>query len=255
MTIELDFEKFRKKLAQSTNLGGPLLTIPDPTVVETILYADPDLIIVDMEHSAISAEQLPPICMASGNVPVLARIRGLEKDEIKKVLDTGVYGIIVPGIETAEDAMNAVKFSRFAPVGRRGAGPGRASGYGNKMKEYLKGEPLVFVQIETESAYSHVREIAETKGLDGLFIGPFDLSIALGLKFSWDDSQFLEAVRKIHDAADYKKLLSGIYSPLEKYSLRRTSGEGFNFIMLGMDREAIVSGYHDAFERLRGNPD
>ncbi len=251
MTIDIDFEGLRKKLASSRNLAGPLLTISDPSVVETFLFTEPDLIIVDMEHSAITAEQLPEICMASGKTPVLARIKGLEKNDIKRVLDTGVYGIIVPGIESPDDASNAVTYSRFAPEGRRGAGPGRASGYGNSIIDYTRGKPLVFVQIETSDAYYNVEKIAETEGLDGLFIGPFDLSIALGIEFSWDNAKFLEAVKKIRKTAEALNLLTGIYSPLAEVPLERTAEERFNFLMLGMDREAIVSGYKYAIKRLR----
>ncbi len=251
MTIELDFEGLRKKMHVSMNLAGPLLTIPDPTVAETLLFTDPDMIIVDMEHSAITVEHLPSICMAAGKTPVLARIRGLEKNEIKRVLDAGVHGIIIPGIESAEDAEASVLFSRFAPEGKRGAGPGRASGYAQNMGGYLSGKPLVFVQIETLSALEHVDEIADTKGLDGLFIGPFDLSIALGIEFSWENRAFVEAVEKVRKAAKTQEMITGIYSPLDEKLLKRVTREKFNFLMLGMDREAIVSGYRDAIDRLR----
>lgn len=251
MTVEIDFEKFRNKLAASRNLAGPLLTISDPSVVETLLYTEPDLIIVDMEHSTISVEQLPSICMASGTTPVLARVRGLEKNELKRVLDTGVHGIIVPGIETAEEALNSVEYSRFAPEGKRGAGPGRASGYGNGIMDYIKGRPLVFVQIETRKAYDLVEEIAKVRGLDGLFIGPFDLSIALGIEFSWNNNDFLNAVKRIKKAAQSNELMIGMYSPLEEKTMERTSQEDFNFLMLGMDRETITNGYRAAIKRLR----
>lgn len=251
MTVHMDFESFRRKLSGSLNLAGPLLTIPDPSVAETLLYAGPDMIIADMEHSPITVEHLPSICMAAGKTPVLARIRGLEKNEIKRVLDSGVHGIIVPGIENAEDAIATVRFARFSPEGNRGAGPGRASGYAQDMGTYLSGRPLVFVQIETAGALEDVHEIAGTNGLDGLFIGPFDLSIALGIEFSWENRTFVESVEKVKDAAKSHNLLTGIYSPMDEKLLKRVAMEKFNFLMLGMDREAIVAGYRDAISRLR----
>lgn len=254
MIENIDFESFKATLAKSMNLAGPLLTISDPSVVETLLFTNPDMIIVDMEHSAIDVTQLQAVCIASGTIPVLARIRGLEKNEIKKVLDTGVHGVIVPGIETAREASSAVRFSRFAPEGKRGAGPGRASGYGNRIMDYIKGRPLVFVQIETLPAFEQVEEIAGVDGLDGLFIGPFDLSIALQMEFSWDNPEFNSAVRRIVKAAHENNILTGIYSPMKEETLIRTAKEGFNFIMLGMDREAIVSGYSSAIKRLKTTP-
>lgn len=237
-------------MASSTNLAGPLITIADPGVVETLLVAGPDLLVVDMEHSAIDSKDLQLICMAAGDTPVLARIRGLERNEIKKVLDTGVHGIIVPGIESVEDAASAVQYSRFAPEGKRGAGPGRASGYGNEIMEYVSGRPLVFVQIETKSAFENVEKITETADLDGVFIGPFDLSVALQIPFSWSDARFTSAIERINNAARKRKLLTGIYSPLQEEKLAETAARGFNFLMLGMDREAIVSGYSSAIRYL-----
>lgn len=251
MTLVLDFDGLRQKLIESSNLAGPLLTIPDPSLVETLLYTNPDMIIVDMEHSAISVENLYSICMASGNTPVLARVRGLEKNEIKRVLEAGVHGIIIPGIENVDDARASVQYSRFPPEGKRGVGPGRASGYTREMGRYLSGRPLVFVQIETAGAFEEVQNIGEVRGIDGLFIGPFDLSIALGIEFSWENQNFVKTVNKIKKTAKSNNLLTGIYSPMSGETLKRVAREGFNFLMLGMDREAIFTGYKDALTLLR----
>lgn len=252
MAGKIDFEATRKKLFESRNLAAPLITIADPTVAETLAGTGADLLIADMEHSLIGVAELAMICIAAGELPVFARMKGLERNEVKRVLDTGVSGIIVPGIESVQDAMNAVRFSRFAPEGVRGAGPGRASGYGTGMKEYLSGKPMVFVQIETKPAFENVCEIASVPGLDGLFIGPFDLSIALQIEFSWSNKIFTDAVHSIMEEASINRLATGIYSPLDPETLSTVSGKGFNFIMLGMDREAIFSGYSHAIDRLQG---
>lgn len=251
MIEKIDFEGMRRKLKESLNMAGPLITISDPSVAETLALTEPDLLIVDMEHSAIDSNQLQLICIAAGKIPVLARIKGLEKNEIKKVLDSGVYGIIVPGIESVDDAVNAVLYSRFAPEGKRGAGPGRASGYGNEILGYIEGRPLVFVQIETVSALENVERIAEINGLDGLFVGPFDLSIALQTPFSWSNVVFTSAIERVTSAARKHGLITGIYSPIKEEAMKNTASRGFNFLMLGMDREAIVSGYSSAFEHLK----
>ena len=232
----------------SKNLPGPLLTISDPTVAETLLDSGPDLLIADMEHSLIDVPTLQSIVMAAWKIPVLARIRGLEKNEIKKVLDTGASGIIIPGIETVEDAENAVRFSRFAPAGRRGAGPGRASGYGHDFIRYSRESPLVILQIETKNAFADLERITAVKGIDGVFVGPVDLSIALGIEFSWQNDDFVRAVDRIKKRADDLKLITGIYSPLRREVLVEVLKREFNFLMLGMDREALVSSYKSTIE-------
>lgn len=246
-----EYEKIRNWMKESRNLAGPVLSIKDPTVVETVIQAGPDLLIADMEHSLIDVESLQLICMAAGPVPVFARIRGLEKNEIKKVLDTGVAGIIVPGIEGADEARLAVEASRIAPEGKRGVGPGRASGYGRNISEYIQGKPIVFVQIETRSAFESVEKIAEVHGLDGLFIGPFDLSISLQIRYSWHNPDFVRTVDRVLEESRKNNLLTGIYSPMSAESLMSVRKMEFNFIMLGLDRETIVSGYTVAIQTLK----
>ena len=240
-------------MRESKNLPGPLITISDPSVAETLLNSGPGLLIADMEHSLIDVTMLQSIVIAAGSVPVLARIRGLEKNEIKKVLDTGSSGIIVPGIETVEDAENAVLFSRFAPVGRRGAGPGRASGYGYDFIRYSQESPLLILQIETKKAYADLEKITAVKGIDGVFVGPVDLSIALGLEFSWQNEDCVRTVERIKKRADELKLITGIYSPLKREVLAEVLKREFNFLMLGMDREAIVSSYKSTIEFMQGS--
>ena len=246
-----DLEDFRARLKSSTNLWGPLMTSRDPTFTETILQASPDLIIADMEHSLIDVQHLQDMCMAAGHTPVLARMKGLEKNEIKKVLDTGVSGIIVPGIETAKDAEDVVAYSRFAPEGKRGAGPGRASGYGYGFGDYIRARPVIIVQIETKPAFENVEKIASIKGLDGLFIGPFDLSIALQIEYSWENSTFIAAIQRIKKAAVDHNLITGMYSPLSTDLMTRTASENFSFMMLGMDREAMTGAYANAGKTLK----
>lgn len=247
----MDFDRIRSWMSGSRNLAGPLITIPGSSVVETLLQVGPDMLIADMEHSLIEVCDLQEMCIAAGRTPVFARIRGLEKNVVKKVLDTGVAGIIVPGIENEAEAELAVRYSRFAPGGVRGAGPGRASGYGYHMARYLGQAPLIFVQIETKSAYERVADIARVHGIDGLFIGPFDLTVALQIEFSWNNPEFVETVGNILKEARKNGLLAGMYSPLSGEGIAATGKLGFNFLMLGMDREAMRAGYSEAIGKLR----
>lgn len=243
MIIRQDFPALRRRILDSANLSAPLITICDATVVETLLNAKPDLLIVDLEHSVIDTALLQEMVMSAGNTPLLARIRGLERNEIKRVLDTGSAGIIVPGIESTEDAEKSVQWARFPPEGTRGVGPGRASAFGYSFAQYSKEKPLVFVQIETPQALSHVEDISRVKGLDGLFIGPVDLSTSLGIEFSWSNREFTSAVDRVNSAARSHGLITAIYSPLNEASLSEVMKRNFNFIMLGMDREAMLQTY------------
>ena len=246
-------QSFREFLSSSRNLIAPVVSITDASVAEMITYLSPDFLIADMEHSVIDVGALQNIVVASKPIDVVARIRGLEKNEIKKVLDTGVSGIIIPGINTAQETREAISYSRFPPAGIRGAGPVRASGYGYSMKNYL-GDPkkaVIIIQIETKMAYESLEEILSVPGLDGCFIGPIDLSTALQIEFSWSNPEFVSAVDRIMEGAGRRDLTVGIYSPQEVKDTQPILDRGFNYLMFGTDREAIQLEYARSINRVR----
>jgi|YelNatPaOPRAMG01_1025707.scaffolds.fasta_scaffold02603_19 2-dehydro-3-deoxyglucarate aldolase len=246
-------QAFRDFLRRSSGLLAPLISITDPSVAEMISYLSPPFVIVDMEHSVIDVSGLQQILIASKPIPLIARIRGLEKNEIKKVLDTGVSGIIIPGIENSDEVKEAVSFSKVPPIGIRGVGPGRASRYGYGFKEYAKeaNESLVIVQIETKSAFKSIEEIVAVPGIDGCFIGPVDLSTSLQIELSWENKEFVSAIDRILEFTKKKDLITGIYSPLSNRNPSPIIERKFNFIMFGTDREAIQLKYLESMELIR----
>lgn len=245
--------EFRNRLVNSENLLAPLISIDDPSIAETLRFVDPDLLIIDMEHTVIDTKSLQTLMMAASDCPVIARIRGLEKNEIKKVLDTGVSGIIVPGVRTAQDVEEAVSFSRYPPKGIRGAGPGRATGYGYDFPAYAKtaDQVLVIVQIETKSAFENLEKMLSVKGLDGFFIGPMDLSTSLGMQYSWDNKKFRSSIDAIIKEGRKRKLIGGIYTPLKEKEFKEVKSLKLNFIMFGSDREALTYRYSEAMAHYR----
>ncbi len=245
--------EFLAYLRKSRSLLAPLISITDPSVSELISFLEPDFLIVDMEHSVIDVPALQNVIMAAKPMKVMARIRGLEKNEIKKVLDTGVAGIIIPGIERVEKVEEAMSYSRIAPSGTRGVGPGRASKYGYQFREYIKqsGNQAIIIQIETRKAFESLDDILSVSGLEGCFIGPVDLTTALDLEFSWKSREFLEVVDRILSAAAKRNLVTGIYSPLGNPDPSPILSRGFNFIMFGTDREAIQLKYLESLRTFR----
>lgn len=245
--------EFRNRLVNSENLLAPLISIDDPSIAETLRYVRPDLLIVDMEHTVIDTKSLQALMMAASDTPVIARIRGLEKNEIKKVLDTGVSGIIVPGVMTPQEVNDAVSFSRYPPKGIRGAGPGRATGYGYDFHSYSKtaDQVLVIVQIETRKAFENLEDMLSVKDLDGFFIGPMDLSTSLGMQYSWENQKFKSSIEAIIKEGRKRNLIGGIYTPLKEKEFKEVKGLNLNFIMFGSDREALAYRYLEAMEHYR----
>jgi 2-keto-3-deoxy-L-rhamnonate aldolase RhmA len=153
-----------------------------------------DWLLIDIEHSFIGRESLRNIIMAvegRGCVPIV-RVREQDIDSIKLSLDCGAGGVVIPRISTRDMAAWAVRHTKYAPIGLRGVGPMRASRYGANWEEYLRRaneSTLTIVQIEDLEGFNNLRDIITTPGLDGIFIGPDDLSQSIEFaraKGKWD---------------------------------------------------------------------
>ena len=162
---------------------GTFIQVPYAGMTEYLATLPFDFLCLEAEHSPfevtsiISAVAAAELC----GMPCLVRVAGLDPILIKQALDAGAAGIVVPCIETAEQAKAAVAAARFPPRGRRGCGPGRATGYGRHIVEYVQQadkNTAVIIQLETRAAIDNLEEILAVEGVDMFFIGPGDLSIA-----------------------------------------------------------------------------
>lgn len=173
--------KLKQILASKRPAIGTWIAIPDVYAVEMIAGLGFDWLLVDMEHIPISKESLRAILMAvkgSDSVPVV-RVASATLENFQSALDLGAQGVMAPMINSVEDAKNAVRYCRYPPLGRRGFGPVRASGYTRRADEYrneANEETLLFAQIETPEAVENAAAILRTPGIDGLYIGNADLA-------------------------------------------------------------------------------
>ena len=174
----------RARLGVGRLLTGPFLGLPSPAVVEIACMSGPDFVCIDMEHGALSPETAENMLRAAAlhAVPALVRVGAVDPVAIGLALDMGATGILVPRVNTAEEARRVVAAARFPPEGLRGAGPGRVSGYGRSIPQALaraRSETVVALQIETLAALEALDEIVAVPGVDLLFVGPGDLAVAL----------------------------------------------------------------------------
>jgi 2-keto-3-deoxy-L-rhamnonate aldolase RhmA len=144
-----------------------------------------DWIMVDTEHNPFTESDVQAMIYAASasDVSCVVRVRSNSEDHVKWVLDCGAAGVIIPGIRDADDARNAVQIAKYHPLGTRGFGPNRASAFFTRSDEYTAGaneRVLLICQIELASAVEHIDEIAQIRGIDGLWIGPTDLAQSLG---------------------------------------------------------------------------
>ena len=164
-------------------LLGTFLQLPCAAMAEYLAVLPFDFLCIDAEHAPFDAATINAVVAAAEGraMPCIVRVAGVDPAAIKQALDAGAAAIMVPCIETAEQARAAVTAARFPPLGRRGCGPGRAADYGREIIGYVRQADAslrVIVQIETRAAVENLDQILAVKGIDMLFMGPGDLSIA-----------------------------------------------------------------------------
>jgi 2-dehydro-3-deoxyglucarate aldolase len=229
------------KLQQKKITIGSWITIGDTAIAEILANAGFDWLVIDLEHSCMDlqiASNLIQVIELSG-VCSLVRITSNDSNQIKRVMDAGASGIIVPSVNSKLEAVRAVEATRYAPEGNRGVGLGRAQGYGAKFKEYLEWQiknPIVVVMIENKQALPHLEEILTTSGVDAFLIGPYDLSCSLGIPGKFDDPIFIEALNFILATGKKVGCPTGIHvvEP-DLTELDKAIKSGFNFIAYGVD--------------------
>jgi len=196
----------KRKLQAGKPVLGAQLNIPAPDLVELCGYAGFDFVFIDCEHGAIGIESLVAMARAADNYDLAAIVRVPHNtpDVICKVLDTGVAGIIVPGVTTKDDAVRAVQSAKYGPLGMRGVGSGRARGYGQFMpvSEFApmaNAETMVVALLEHIDVIGNLDAILEVEGIDVFIVGPNDFSQSMGLVGQTDHPRFLEAKDTVFD--------------------------------------------------------
>ncbi|MDG1737045.1 MAG: aldolase/citrate lyase family protein [Paracoccaceae bacterium] len=236
------FEKsLNKRLKNREAVVGSWITLAHPTIAEIMANSGFDWLAVDLEHSVITireAEELMRIIELSGVAPMV-RLTSNDPDQIKRVMDAGSHGVIVPMINTREDAEKAVAAVKYPSVGKRGFGLARAQRWGNRFAEYLewqKENTTVIVQIEHIDAVTNIEEILSVDGVDGFFVGPYDLSGSMGIPGQFDDADFLEAIETVKKAGAARDIPSGIHiiEPDDQQLVDRIQ-DGYQFVAYSLD--------------------
>jgi 2-dehydro-3-deoxyglucarate aldolase len=231
----------KKNIQQGKLSLGTWITLGNASIAEIFAKAGFEWLVVDMEHSTISIEQAGELIRTidlAGSAP-LVRLTSNDVNQIKRVMDAGAHGIVVPNVNTVQEAIDAVAATRYAPTGRRGVGLARAQLYGPGFKEYLKWQndgPLVIVQIEHESALDNLENIFAVKGVDGFIIGPYDLSCSMGMPGEFERPEFISAVQRILKAGLKAQCPAGIHivEP-DPVRLCQVFEEGYRFIAYSVD--------------------
>jgi 4-hydroxy-2-oxoheptanedioate aldolase len=229
----------RERLKSGPPLIATFSIIPSVEVVELIGLAGFDAIIIDLEHGSHGSEALGPLILAAtarGIYP-LVRVRTSRPSEIGAALDAGAAGVIVPQIGSLGEAEKAVRAARFAPEGNRGANPFvRAADYSGRLEWFAEAnrDAAILLMIEGQSALLAAREIAALPNLDGIFIGPMDLSHALGVPGDMANPKVVEAIRSVIAACKGAGITAGIFAGTPE-AAKRWIGEGVTLTGVSAD--------------------
>lgn len=220
---------------------GSWITINNVSVAEIMADSGFDWLCIDLEHSAIDFNDVLLLIIAIQSKGLKAFVRVGENNPriIKRVLDAGADGIIVPSVNSAAEARKAVDAIKYPPHGKRGVGLARAQNYGFGFEQYrdikIKDIKLI-AQIEHINAIQELDSIIQTEGIDGTFIGPYDLSGSLGKPGQWDEPEVKEALRVYEKTAmKYKKWVGFHVVPPDYKLVEDKISKGYNFIAFGFD--------------------
>lgn len=211
-----------------------------PAGLDVISKSGFDFVCIDLEHSSITYEELNSllIILDKNKVDSFVRVSSNNQTEIKKALDLGAKGIIVPMINNELEANRAVKYTYYPPKGQRGVGLSRAQSYGYDFKKYLKKAnkiKLIF-QIETVTAIENLEKILRVKGFYGTMIGPYDLSGSLGKLGKFNSKEFKSTILKYEKISKkYNKFIGCHIAYPEENSVKKLIKKKYKFIAVGTD--------------------
>ena len=238
---------------------GSWITLNHPSIAEIMADAGFDWLCIDMEHSVtdyFEAQQLM-VAIQSKGIKAFVRVGENNPRIIKRVLDAGADGIIVPSVNSKADAIKAVNAVKYPPLGTRGVGLARAQNYGFDFEEYrdVKSKEIKLIaQIEHINAINELEEIIQTEGIDGTFIGPYDLSGSMGKPGQYDDLDVKNAFEKYEKIAlKYSKWVGFHVVPPNHQLVLEKVQKGYNFIALSFDAFFLGTIIRDELKKVKNN--
>lgn len=248
--------RVKKRLREGEVSIGYWLSLPSPSVAEILAGLPLDWLVVDLEHGPIGWETLEDMLRGMGGTPVVPMVRVPSGDPavLKRALDRGPLGVVVPLVNSAEEARHVVAACKYPPEGIRGVAGSRASRYGASLVEYFAAwnrEVLIACQVETVQAVEEVEEIAAVAGVDVLFVGPNDLSANLNRWRDLEHQGFRDAVDRVLRAAQRHGKAAGVMCTGPEDARRRID-QGFRFVALGSDARLLAGAAASALEAVGG---
>ena len=233
----------KEKLKKGESVIGTFVQLGHPDVAETLSRMNFDWLVIDGEHSPMGVETIQRLLQAMNGSNCTPVVRPAWNDMvlIKRILDAGAHGILVPWVNTKEDAEYAVRSCKYPPDGLRGFGPRRPSLLDPDYVATANDEILVIAQIETREAVGNLDDILSVDGIDAAYIGPMDLSLSYGLSFpDLEDPDFLDAFDKVLAAGKKWQKPVGLYG--FSHTIQWAIEKGFRLNTVDSDATLLMRG-------------
>lgn len=244
---------FRKRLREGELLVGTLATLPAPEISEVLAGLLFDWLFIDTEHGSFGSLEAQALLQAAGSCcPCLVRVPAGQEVWIKKALDIGAAGVIVPQVNSVEQAERVVRLCKYPPEGIRGVGIARAHGYGLQFQEYVDtaNEAVsIVIQVEHADALENLDAIVSVPGIDAVLIGPYDLSASLGKMGEVTHPEVQEAIAHIREACLAAGVRLGAFG-VDAAAVQPFIEQGFTLIAVGTDMLFLIQGAAEALSQI-----
>lgn len=245
---------FRARLRRGERLIGTMVTLPSAEVAELLAIVGFDWLFLDAEHSTLEARDLQALLQgASPAIPCVVRTATAAEVPIKKALDIGAAGIIAPQVNSAAQAAQVVRLARYAPLGDRGVGVGRAHGYGLRLQEYLTSandQVAVIVQAEHRDAVAQIEAIVGVAGIDAVLVGPYDLAASLGHMGDVTHPDVVAAIERVTAVCRDSGVRLGIFG-VSAAAVQPYMAQGYSLIVAGLDTLLLGQAAQRLLSQLR----
>jgi 4-hydroxy-2-oxoheptanedioate aldolase len=244
----------RTKMQQGEPAFGYSIGLGSPVAAEALANSGIDWILLDTQHGSWGQESTNLALMAmrhSAAIP-MARVARNDYTLIGRLLDEGAMGIVVPMVESVEDASRAADACRLPPVGKRSWGWGGAIQYGSDYPDWINDQIFVAVQLESIHAVENAEAIMAVDGIDGCWAGPADMALSMGIdpRHAHEDERHANALQRVVQACNNTGKIAGLACPTPDEA-RRRAGEGFQFLTAGGDMGLMMSSAAEGLKTMR----
>lgn len=245
---------FAKRVRSGDLLVGTLVSLPSPEICELLAHVGYDWLFIDAEHGAFNPQQAQNLLQAAAPTPCVIRVPEGEAIWLKKALDIGAAGVIVPQVHNSEQAKEIIQHCKYAPIGDRGIGIGRAHKYGIDFEPYLEKaneETAVVLQAESSEAVDNIDDIVKLEGLDAILIGPYDLSASLNFPGDINHPIVQSAIDKIVNSCQEADVSLGFFG-VSAEAVLPYKERGFSLLTVGVDTTFLIKSATQTLSEMHG---